>query len=51
MFNKVLVPLDDSEVSPGILPCVSCLAKALDIPVELMSVLDREQPGGPGKNG
>lgn len=42
MFKKALVPLDDSEIAPGILPYVSCLAKALDIPVELMSVLDRD---------
>lgn len=26
MFNKVLVPLDDSEAAPGILPYVSFLA-------------------------
>jgi nucleotide-binding universal stress UspA family protein len=42
MFKKVLVPLDDSEVAPGILPYVSYLAKALDIPVELMSVLNQD---------
>jgi hypothetical protein len=35
MFEKVLVPLDDSEIAPGILPYVSYLAKALDIPVKI----------------
>lgn len=40
MFKKALVSLDDSAVAPGILPYVSYLAKYLDIPVELMSVLD-----------
>lgn len=41
MFKKALVPLDDSEIAPGILPYVSYLAKSLNIPVELMSVLDQ----------
>lgn len=41
MFKKVLVPLDDSEVAPGILPYISYLAKTLDVPVELLSVLDQ----------
>jgi nucleotide-binding universal stress UspA family protein len=42
MFKKVLVPLDDSDVAPGILPYVSYLAKSLNIPVELMSNLDQD---------
>jgi nucleotide-binding universal stress UspA family protein len=42
MFKKVLVPLDYSEVAPGILPYIVYLAKSLDIPVELMSVLDQD---------
>jgi nucleotide-binding universal stress UspA family protein len=40
MFTKVLVPLDTPEVAPGILPYVSHLAKALDLSVVLMSVID-----------
>ena len=37
MFKKILVPLDDSETVPVILPYVSYLAKALNIPVVLMA--------------
>lgn len=40
MFNKVLVPLNDSETAPGILPYVSYLARSLQMPVVLMSAVD-----------
>ena len=40
MFTRILVPLDGSEVSEGILPYVSELAKGLDIPLTLLSVVD-----------
>jgi nucleotide-binding universal stress UspA family protein len=39
MFEKALVPLDGSDVSLGILPYVSYLAKRLDIPVALALVV------------
>jgi nucleotide-binding universal stress UspA family protein len=42
MFNKVLVPLNDSEISPGILPYVSYLAGSLHMPVVLMLAVDPE---------
>ena len=42
MFEKILVPLDDSETVPVILPYVSYLAKALNLPVVLMAVIDPE---------
>ena len=50
MFKKVLVPLDDSDVAPGILPYVSYLAKSLNIPVELMSNLDQDNLAALEKN-
>jgi nucleotide-binding universal stress UspA family protein len=39
MFQKVLVPLDGSELAEGILPYVSQLARGLNIPVLVMSVV------------
>jgi nucleotide-binding universal stress UspA family protein len=44
MFTKILVPMDGSEVSEAILPNVAHLAKRLDIPVELMSIVDAATP-------
>ena len=55
MFGKILVPLDGTELAEGVLPYVSRLAKGLDIPVALLSVVDtrdiehlteRNGPGG-----
>jgi nucleotide-binding universal stress UspA family protein len=40
MFTKILVPMDGSEVSEAILPGVAYLARGLDIPVELLSLVD-----------
>ena len=40
MFKKVLVPLDGSEVAQSILPYVSQLAKGLNIPIVLLSVIN-----------
>ena len=40
MFKKVLVPLDGSEVAQAILPYVSQLAKGLNIPIVLLSVIN-----------
>ena len=40
MFSKILVPLDGSEVTERILPFVSLLARGLDTPVALLSVLE-----------
>lgn len=40
MFTKILVPMDGSEISEAILPSVAYLAKRLDIPVELLSIID-----------
>lgn len=42
MFTKVLVPMDGTEVSAGILPYVSRLAKGLDMQVLLLTVIDPE---------
>jgi nucleotide-binding universal stress UspA family protein len=42
MFNKILVPLDDSDIALGILPYAVYLAKGLHIPVRLAMVLDRD---------
>lgn len=40
MFKKALVPLDGSRLAEGILPYVSQLAKGLDMPLVLLSVVD-----------
>lgn len=40
MFKKILVPLDGSKLAEGILPYVTQLARGLDIPVTLLSVVD-----------
>lgn len=40
MFNKVLIPLDGTETSEGILPYISQIAEGLGIPMLLMSVID-----------
>jgi nucleotide-binding universal stress UspA family protein len=44
MFTRVLVPLNGSEVSEGILPWAAYVAKSLDIPAVLVSIMD---PTGP----
>ena len=45
MIGKILVPLDGSDQSEAVLPYVSTLAKGLDVPVLLLSVLDRGSLG------
>ena len=40
MYQKILVPLDGSQLSEGILPYARIFAKALEIPVELLNVID-----------
>jgi nucleotide-binding universal stress UspA family protein len=40
VFNKVLVPLDGTKLAEGILPYVAQLAKGLDMPLVLLSVVD-----------
>lgn len=40
MYSKLLVALDGSELSEGILPYARSVAKTLDIPVELLHVVD-----------
>lgn len=42
MYSKILVPLDGSQLSEGILPYSRSLAKALGIPLELLHVIDPE---------
>jgi nucleotide-binding universal stress UspA family protein len=44
MFTKMLVPLDGSEVSEGILPWVTQVATSLDIPAVLISIMDPNSP-------
>jgi nucleotide-binding universal stress UspA family protein len=44
MFTKILVPMDGSELSEAILPAAAYLAKRLDIPVELVSIVDAGTP-------
>lgn len=40
MYNRILVPLDGSKLSAGVLPYVRWLAPALNAPVELLHVND-----------
>jgi nucleotide-binding universal stress UspA family protein len=42
MYTNMLVPLDGSLLSEGILPYASTLAKALNVPVELLQVINPE---------
>lgn len=42
MYTKLLVPLDGSRLSEGILPYARSLAGALGVPVELLHVIDPE---------
>ena len=45
MFKKILVPLDSTEVSQGIIPIVTDLALSTDAKVVLLTVLGLETPG------
>jgi nucleotide-binding universal stress UspA family protein len=40
MFDRILIPLDGTERSAGILPYVSLLAKTLDTQLVVLSVID-----------
>ena len=44
MYSKILVPLDGSTLSEGILPYVRSLARVIHVPVELLRVNDSAQP-------
>jgi len=51
MYSKILVPLDGSRLSEGILPYARSLAKAFKIPIDLLLVIDPETisaASGPG---
>ncbi len=43
MYTKILIPLDGSTVAEQVLPYVRFLADGLDVPVELLSVVDIEE--------
>lgn len=43
MYRRVLVPLDGSDFSAGVLPYVRWLAPALKVPVELLHVSDPDR--------
>ena len=40
MYSKILVPLDSSKTAENVLPVARCLARSLQIPVELLGVID-----------
>jgi nucleotide-binding universal stress UspA family protein len=42
MYNRIVVPLDGSELAAGILPYVRSLARQLEVPVTLLQVIDPE---------
>lgn len=43
MYTKILVPLDGSTLSEGVLPYVRSLSRAMNVPVELLGVTDTTQ--------
>jgi nucleotide-binding universal stress UspA family protein len=43
MYRKILVPLDGSAMSEGVLPHVRFFSLSLDLPVELLHVIDPAQ--------
>ncbi len=45
MFKKILIPLDKTDVSQGIIPIVTDLALSTDAKVVLLTVLGIETPG------
>jgi nucleotide-binding universal stress UspA family protein len=42
MYKKILVPLDGSAISEGVLPYARAFAKALNVPVHLLQIMDIE---------
>jgi nucleotide-binding universal stress UspA family protein len=40
MYSKILVPLDGSKTAENVVPFARCFARSLQIPVELMAVVD-----------
>lgn len=42
MYNKILVALDGSQLSEGILPYARQFVSSLKIPVELLHIVDPE---------
>jgi nucleotide-binding universal stress UspA family protein len=40
MYSKILVPLDGSKTAENVLPFARCIARCLQIPVELLAVVD-----------
>jgi nucleotide-binding universal stress UspA family protein len=40
MYSKILIPLDGSKTAENVLPFARCFARSLQIPVELMAVVD-----------
>jgi len=45
MYSKVLVPLDGSKTAENVLPLARCFARSLQIPVELLAVVDLAEIG------
>ena len=42
MFTKALVPLDNTEISEGIIPLVTQLAQGLDMGVVLATAISQD---------
>ena len=45
MYSKILVPLDGSKTAENALPLARCFARSLQIPVELLCVVDLAEMG------
>ena len=41
MYKKMLIPLDGSKTAEAVLPYARTLARKLNLPVELLGVVDR----------
>ncbi|MGB7946899.1 MAG: universal stress protein [Candidatus Binatia bacterium] len=47
MYSRILVPLDGSILSEGVLPYARAMARAINVPVELLRVNEPVQPNVP----
>src|SRR5262245_18231515 len=45
MYRKILVPLDGSKTAESVLPLARSLVTRLNLPVELLGVIDLVEPG------
>ena len=44
MYSRILIPLDSSELAEQVLPHASLIAKGLDVPIELVRIIEPVDP-------